>query len=120
MRCPSCDHVSLGSCCTHCGRCDVPQGVAFSPLDIFDPIGLGRSMGTSVQEGGVTGGVKDATGAVSSLATTMKWIAITGAVLVGGTLVYSVIKFIPKMAEAAASNVKESGRVAGQIASRAA
>lgn len=120
MRCPSCDHVSLGSCCTYCGRCDVPQGVAFSPLDVFDPIGLGRSMGDSLQQGGAIGGVKDATSAVSSLATTMKWIAIGGAVLVGGTLVYSLVKFIPKMAEAAAANVKEGARVGGRIAERAA
>lgn len=135
MRCPGCDHVSLGLCCSNCGRCEVPQAVAFSPFDLLDPINLGRELGNSgvnpldpintgrtlgqgIQSGTVLGGVKGATSAISDLASVVKWIMVGGAVVVGGVLVYSVVKFIPKMAEAAAANVKEAGRVGGQIASR--
>lgn len=136
MRCPGCDHVSLGSCCAFCGRCEVPQAVAFSPLDIFDPIGLGKELGDSginplnpigtgetigrgVKSGDLFGGVKGATDSIASFAAVMKWVVIGGAVTVGGVLIYSAVKFIPKMAEAAAANVKESGKMASKIAERA-
>jgi hypothetical protein len=84
MRCPNCDTVSLSACCPRCGACEVtcPQLAGFDPTDLFNPIGLGiglgHDVGTSFQQGGVTGAVKDTTGAISSLANTMKWVAIGG------------------------------------------
>ncbi|SRR5581483_10901477 len=136
MRCPNCDTVSLSACCPRCGACEVtcPQLAGFDPTDLFNPIGLGYDVGTSFQQGGVTGAVKDTTGAISSLANTvkdttgaisslantMKWVAIGGATILGGLVIYAAVKFIPKMAEAASENVKEAARVGGRIAERAA
>ncbi len=122
MRCPNCDTVSLSACCPRCGACEVtcPQLAGFDPTDLFNPIGLGHDVGTSFQQGGVTGAVKDTTGAISSLANTMKWVAIGGATILGGLVIYAAVKFIPKMAEAASENVKEAARVGGRIAERAA
>jgi hypothetical protein len=114
MRCPSCDTVSLGAICTTCGAVQVsnPQVAGFDPTDLFNPyqlgydlgksgvnpfnpIGTGETLGTGIREGTIGSSISGATGAVSSLANTMKWIMIGGAVILGGIVVYGGIKFIP-------------------------
>ena len=111
MHCPNCDQVSLGSCCHYCGACE-GQAVGFSLSDLPNPYSAayefgrdlgsgessvptpysayqaGRSIGDQVSVPGDA--VKGATGAVSSLLTTMKWVAIGGAALAGTVILFSV------------------------------
>ena len=88
------------------------QFAGFDPTDLFNPIGLGHDLqqggvnpfnpvgtgeqlGQGIRDGSVMGGVKGATSSISSLATTLKWIMIGSAVVIGGIVVYGGIKFIP-------------------------
>lgn len=88
------------------------QYAGFDPTDLFNPIGLGHDLaqggfnpvnpigtgeqlGQGIKDGSLMGGVRGATSSISSLASTLKWIMIGSAVVIGGIVVYGGVKFIP-------------------------